>query len=126
MTELSFLLELLLNHKLRKETKDAIKSRIDFVSTTWNGNANNGGLRPGQPILAQTSPRMLGLNGLPAAIDHRLGQPDKSDGAIEVAPENIAQTPAAAAALAKRAEMMAQGMAGKGIAPQKFNSPRGP
>lgn len=57
MTELSFLLELLLNHKLRKETKDAIKSRIKVVEERQApmpqglNIASHFGLNPYQPHL---------------------------------------------------------------------------
>lgn len=50
MTELSFLIELLLNHELKKETKDLIAGRIKEVE------ANLIPMRPSMPIITTQLP----------------------------------------------------------------------
>lgn len=100
MTELSFLIELLLNHKLPKATKDLIAERVKEVE----GNRT----APPRPII----PPITG--GVPQAASTiaafaREGLP------LEPAPvTQIAQTPAAAAALVSRESAIADAM--KGIA----------
>lgn len=50
MTELSFLIELLLNHELKKETKDLIAGRIKEVE------ANLIPMRPSMPLITGSLP----------------------------------------------------------------------
>ncbi len=83
MSELSFLIELLLNHELQKETKDLIAARIKEVEERFN--------------LANVTRVTLPQN---AYIS-------------DVLPEHMAQTPAAAKALQERQQMISTALAGK-------------
>jgi|SRR6185312_4381313 len=91
MTELSFLLDLLLNHKLGKATKDVIKARIDQISQG-----------PTQIFIPASSGQQLQTI---AAQQHPTYSIKPMDPA-PVAPEQIAQTPAAQEALAQRAKIL--------------------
>lgn len=110
MTELSFLLDLLVNHKLTKVTKDAILLRIGQVEMAMH-------------------PKMLVPLGSGVVPPHLVGQAPSTVAAMmkhevpapaPVPIEAVAQTPAAAAALAARQEAMNQAMNGKGMSPRKF------
>lgn len=93
MTELTFLVELLLNHRLQKPTKDAVATRIKEV----------------EAAIAQLPPQSP-LRPLPAAVSSR----DVAQRHPEVAPVAIvAQTPAASAALASRQQAINESLAGK-------------
>lgn len=93
MTELSFLIDLLMNHKLSKATKELIASRIKEVEFSMSS-------RPSGPSY---SPPVI-YNGVPQAAS-TVALLEKH-GPLPVV-ENIAQTPEAAAALANRAATMA-------------------
>ena len=94
MSELSFLIELLLNHKLQKQTKEAIKVRINEVE---------------QNLSAPTSPARTELPK-PALVAM---QAPSTQQIMEKHPDVIAQTPAAAAALKSREEAIQAAMTGK-------------
>lgn len=99
MTELSFLIDLLMNHKLPKLTKQAIAERIKEVESNI-----------GAPNVRSQAPRQA-----PSTIAALSRQADEANPAIP-APEpvaQIAQTPAAAAALAARKQSIAQALSGK-------------
>ncbi len=108
MTELSFLLDLLLEHKLPKAAKDAVRARIKFVEGCVRIDQPRPVIAPAMaanPIVAQQAPSMQALMAK---------HPDLIPAAAEPAPVAvIAQTPAAAAALASRQEAIAAAQAGK-------------
>lgn len=106
MTELSFLIELLLNHDIPKATKDLVASRIKDVEAKING-ASPHTFASGANWPAQAASTM--------ALMAKHAEP------IE-APAIIAQTPQAIAALNSRAEAMANaGKIEKGqTRPRKF------
>ncbi len=85
MTELDFLLELLINHKLQKPTKTAILERIKIIQERPNAPAGAGSVRP-SAVTAQapSTQRILEAN------------PD-------LTPAVVAQTPETVQALATRA-----------------------
>ena len=98
MNELSFLIELLMNHKLPRATKELVAERIKaFDSSTMR--------MPQVPqhqstFLAQQAPSTQ-----EALVKH---------GLVPEAPvEVIAQTPATAAAMASRQQAIAESIAGK-------------
>lgn len=88
MSELSFLIELLLNHKLPKATQIAIKARIDDIQQPATLNGQHHAPLNGMPTIPIKTP--------PAVVFH----------APPVPIENVAQTPAAQAALAQRQAMI--------------------
>lgn len=97
MTELDFLLELLINHKIGKATKDAIKYRI--------GEIQKGPRQITIPAMAHGS--MQAPSTIAAMAKH---------GMLEQPPvEVLGQTPAANAALVVRAQMINSSMAGKHV-----------
>lgn len=92
MTELSFLIDLLLNHKLPKATRDAVAERIRDVEVAAP-------VRPHMPVIPQA------LSSRDVAARHP-----------EVAPEPVAvvaQNATTQAALASRQQAIAESMAGK-------------
>lgn len=103
MTELSFLLDLFLNDEVPKTIKELIAKRIKDVEEGFRGSSI--------PAPALTDPRYN--------VKHPV-IPDSSP----VPPDQIAQTPAAAAAMAARAQVIAQAQSGvieKGrTSPRKF------
>ncbi len=111
MTELSFLIELLLNHKLQKVTKDAIAERIKEASgpNAIQQHVPNG-VRSLSPMVAMQSPSTQ------AILDRN---PD-----LVVPIESVGQTPAAQAAIASRQQAIAQALSGKPekgqTSPRKF------
>ncbi len=139
MTELTFLVDLLLNHKLPKPTRDAVAARIKEVEAGI-------GFAPPQRMAPQ--PAMARPQNLPPHIASQspsmqaimLRNPDlapvgvPSGAAIEALalaspPEPqpvaiIAQTPAAVNAMNERAATIRQGMSGKPekgrTSPRKF------
>lgn len=94
MTELSFLLDILLNHKLGKATKDAIKARIDEIQ------------KDPMPIEVHRSQPSYTIRESAVVPVHNTAQP------LPMSEVNIGQTPAAQAALQQRAEMIRQGTSG--------------
>lgn len=138
MTELTFLLELLLNHKLPQATKRIVTERVREVEAKYNA-----------PQVAYQAPIASPSTfvGLPMSIPpHLVGQSPSTIAAMmrngfvpeaptigmapvgpAVAPTQpavIAQTPAAAAALADRQNAIAQAISGKPekgrTSPRKF------
>lgn len=119
MTELSFLIELLLNHDLPKATKDLIASRIKEVEQMLTIT------RMVLPATAQiqTLPPKLQQAPSTLAAMARHGDIPNFPGAatfvtppIEAAPmpvEVIAQTPQTAAAMNSRNQAIAESIAGK-------------
>ncbi len=97
MTELSFLIELLLNHKLPKATKDAIAARIKEVEAVPRS-------------YGQMNPPPSTISTQPSSRDVAQRHPDLVP---VTAPEVIGQTPAAMAAMASRSQAIAESMAGK-------------
>jgi hypothetical protein len=98
MTELSFLLDLLLNHKLPKATKEAITGRIKEIETLAH-----------QPTITQPQwqprpPRNAQSPSTQRILDEMAQEPSVSQ---------IAQTPAVAAALAARQEAISIALSGK-------------
>lgn len=109
MTELSFLLELLLEHELKKETQKLIRERIKEIE---------------QPR-AQTRPVQTGQ----APSMQRAVAEMEQDQAIRVnfaqmPPQAIPQSPAVAQAMAHRQALVAQAISGKEekgrTSPRKF------
>lgn len=80
MTELSFLIDLLMNHKLPRVTKELIATRIKEVETMMVSKPTYT-VAPGNPLRLNTAP-----------MEQAVGQ--------------IAQTPATQAALAARQKIM--------------------
>lgn len=124
MSELSFLLELLLNHKLPKPTKEAITTRIKEVEGRISQPVQTSGFmttsnqaRPPKTAQSPSTQRILdemAAEGVP--IGAVTQQQD--------IPAQIAQTPAAAMALASRAEAIRIAVSGKEekgrTSPRKF------
>lgn len=113
MTELSFLIDLLLNHELQKVTKDLIAMRIKDVEAGLTQPTYM--VQPGPPI----GQRVPYPNGTQAASTLALMA---KHGDIPIPPqaqvqptqvENIGQTPQAAAAMATRNAIINEAIAGK-------------
>lgn len=102
MTELSFLIELLLNHKLPKATKDAVAARIKEIEAS-----------PAQMVV----PRQMPVSSRDVTQRHPdLIKPIEASAYLPVeqsTPAVIAQTPAAAAALASREAAINASLSGK-------------
>lgn len=95
MTELTFLVELLLNHRLQKPTKDAVATRIKEVE------AAIAQLPPQSPLRPMPAPAVVSSRDVAARHP-------------EVVPVvAVAQTPAASAALASRQQAINESLAGK-------------
>lgn len=113
MTELAFLLDLLLNHRLPAATKAAISERLKEVEKTLAPNPRVAAVQAVMPQLA---------NQAPSTIAALMKHPDLMEKAVPV--EAIAQTPATAAALASREQAIQQAMSGKvekgRTSPRKF------
>lgn len=112
MTELSFLIELLLNHELSKITKDLIASRIKEVESNLVA-------KPMQqltahyippPSVLKQAPSTLALMAKHGDIPNLVPVPD-----MPVIPpvEQVAQTPATAAAMNSRNQAIAESISGK-------------
>lgn len=99
MSELSFLIELLLNHRLQKGTKDAIASRIKDIEA--NGNSRSPSVPLHRPVVHGGSVQAASTQ---AILDRN------PDLAVALAPpipvEQVAQTPAAVAAMNSRQQAM--------------------
>lgn len=98
MTELSFLLDLILNHKLPKATKDAVAARIKDVEAGYS-------VRSPTPQMARPMAVPPGMEGqspstIAAMMRHGDVAPIQSAEPAPVAV--VAQTPAAMAAMAAR------------------------
>lgn len=130
MTELSFLVELLLNHKLTKPTKDAIALRIKEVesnlpqSTQLPITASSGYITPVRPIkdpTAQAPSTQAILNADPTVTGHVI-PPLPAEGPVQ--PAQIAKTQAAVQALNARQEAIRIAISGKEekgrTSPRKF------
>lgn len=119
MTELAFLLELLLNHKLPRPTKVAVTERIKEVEQRL-GNATL--QRPAAPLQSQGFIPPHLANQAPSTIAAMARHPDLA-AALEQ-PAVVAQTPAAQAALASRQQAIAIATSGKEekgrTSPRKF------
>lgn len=106
MTELSFLLDLLLNHKLPKATRNIIASRIREVEESRSA---------AKPSTIAAFERSLISGQAPSTIaafeKHGIQLPTQAERTIKV--ENIAQTPATASAMASRQQAIAESLAGK-------------
>lgn len=129
MSELSFLLDILLNHQLQKPTKDAIRDRIREVEAGLVAGviaapaprpqpaaANPRAQSPSTMALLAKHPDLVGGGGeipAPACVP---------DPVVPVAV--IAQTPAAAQAMALRNQSIQQAMSGRPeqgrTSPRKF------
>lgn len=125
MTELTFLVDLLLNHKLPKLTRDAVAARIKEVEeklATLPGQPRHSNVpsisSPIPPHLVGQSPSTIaammrheqaGLVVPPPAIPAAPPPPLLESQSVAV----IAQTPAAAAALAERQTAIAVQLSGK-------------
>lgn len=146
MTELSFLLELLLNHKLPQATKKAVTERVKEVeaglSTTRMYIPSTSGIDPSQisahpRVTAHIPPHLVGQAPSTIAAMMRNGfVPEPPSGmaqAVQMSmpapPEPqpvavVAQTPAAAAAMNDRQNAIAQAISGKPekgrTSPRKF------
>ena len=118
MTELSFLVDLLLNHKLPKATRDAVASRILEVEQLL--------CPPGVAYAPMPSfvPDKLRPQGVPQAASTLAAMarhPDLFVGQVQAMPVAappepvavIAQTPAAVAAMNSRQQAIAESLAGK-------------
>lgn len=117
MTELSFLLELLLEHKLGKSTKDAIKNRIKDIelksSTSSNWTTVTYPPQPQRPLKTAQSPSTQRILD-EMANEQQVMSPEPQ--AIHEAPGMpavIAQTPAAIAALNARAQAISIAISGR-------------
>ncbi len=99
-TELTFLVDLLLNHKLQKSTKDLIAERLKEF-------ASDPGPRP-RAIQASVPPELANQSPSTIAAMLRHAEP------VEPQPVAvIAQTPAAVAALNSRQQAINEAMSGK-------------
>lgn len=113
MTELSFLIDLLLNHKLPRSTRDAVAARIKEVevlaSTTVMRIPASVPITPA--MLANQAPSTLAAMArhadLPGVVDPGVGPRAPAPVAV------VAQTPAAVAAMNSRSQAIAESMAGK-------------
>ncbi len=107
MTELSFLVDLLLNHKLPKATRDLVASRIKEVE---------GRLTPYQGLTLtqpQIPPPPVLVNGAPQAASTIAAMARHAEAAPVTMPVAIAQTAATAAALNSRHQAISESIAGK-------------
>lgn len=110
-SELTFLIELLLNHDLPKITKDLVASRIKEVEQALTA----------RPQAYAPTPVITTLNGIKQAPSTLAAMARHGDITIEApimppVPEpvaQIAQTPATAAAMNSRHEAIAASLAGK-------------
>lgn len=130
-TELSFLLDILLNHKLTKTTKDAISQRIKDVEcaitaprpphqqTFYVGSSSSqapptvqhGALQSASTAaLLQKHSDLIGTTAINIAPKDPSVLPSNPPAQVELA--NIAQTPAAAQALAERQAKINAAMSG--------------
>jgi hypothetical protein len=103
MTELSFLLELMFNHKLSKSTRQLIKNRIAEIQL---------------PVIAAEMEKAKTYS-----IVEKGGLPNPKPLLTPTMPENIAQTPAAQEALNTRQAMINAAMTRK-VMPGSDHAPK--
>lgn len=107
ISELSFLIELLLNHKLPKETKDAIASRIKDLDEL-SGCRGASIPHPARPVVNQLGSQAPSTQ---AILDRN---PDLAAALIPPPPVAVvAQTQATVAALASRNNAISESLSGK-------------
>ncbi len=120
MTELTFLLELLLNHKLPKPTREAVTARVREVEAALSKYEVRVGNYSAPTTPGFIPPHLIGQ--APSTIAAMMKHPDLAAAPQPVAV--VAQTPAAQAALAARNEAINQGLSGKPekgrTSPRKF------
>lgn len=105
-TELTFLIELLLKHKLPLATKELIASRIKDVESNYSSVHPVGNPNPRPPANNPTG--VVQAASTQAILDRN---PDLLSAAATIVPlEAIGQTPAAQAAMADRAAIIRQSM----------------
>lgn len=93
-TELSFLLELLLDHKLPKPTQKAVKDRIDFIQTAPATVLH--GPQGAVPVMPATV-RTFSVAQPPANYNPRsAGQPESMRKIMEQNPDLLPKSPASA------------------------------
>ncbi len=121
MTEISFLIELLLNHKLSKATKDLIAARIKELSDKSSPAA----IRTISPVQQLTGGVPQAPSTLAAMARH--GELPPVNIPVQEAPDPVAvvaHTPAAQAAMQSRQEAINRAIAGKidkgQTSPRKF------
>lgn len=130
MTELTFLLELLLNHKLPKGTKAAIAGRIKEVEEGLSTKQIFSAHHQVTQAPVKTSPPPAAMaNQSPSMQAIMARNPDLMASLEESSPPPvtvIAQTPAAQAALAAREQIIAMAVSGKPepgqTSPRKFHT----
>lgn len=112
MTELSFLLELLLNHKLPKVTREAVTLRIKEVEAMLS--AKNTGVSINPPAAANIPmPSHLSIATQAPSTLAAMARNGFQEVPKTIPIEQIAQTPAAAAALASRQQAIQDSRAEK-------------
>ncbi len=107
MTELGFLIDLLLNHKLPKATRDLIASRIKEVEERFGYQPQpvqrTQSVPAGVPTQAASTMALMAKHGIaPGMVENAVPAQLTPD-----IPAEVAQTPAAIAALASRAAAIA-------------------
>lgn len=128
MTELTFLLDLLLNHKLPKPTKVAVTERVKEVELQLQQGyqiphaARSLQMAPVPPHLANQAPSTIAAMMKHPDLVAQLTPAISPVG--ETQPAVVAQTPAAQAALAQRQETINAAISGKPdkgrTSPRKF------
>lgn len=102
-TELSFLIDLILNHKLQKVSKDAIAARIKEVECSGNL----------PRISAAPLPRPAVVDGALQSASTIAAMARHQEGAPPAPVSIIAQTPIAQAAMASRQQAINSAITGK-------------
>lgn len=128
MTELSFLIELLLNHDLKKETKDAVAARIREVEgrlIVTPAQQTSYVLTPSPPVTFAKNaqaPSTLAIMAKHGDIPNPFTSTPPEQPNVPV--ENIAQNAVTAAAMAARQQAISVAASGKPLAgetsPRKF------
>jgi hypothetical protein len=104
MSELSFLVDLLVNHKLPKATSDVILARLKEVEVS---------LEASREIQFPIQPRAMAPGAPRQAASTQAILDRNPDLAAAIPIEQVAQTPAAMAAMASRSAAIAESMSGK-------------
>lgn len=119
MTELSFLLELLLTHKLQKSTKEALMARIKEIESKQAQSVSN---NPG--AITYRAPKTAQSPSMQRILDEMANEGMILSNEPQPVPVAIAQTQAVAAALAERRESINIALSGKEekgrTSPRKF------
>jgi hypothetical protein len=117
MTELSFLIDLLMNHKLPKVTKELIANRIKEVGSllqvkeVYIPAGPHVGTLPYKSTQAPSTLAAMARHGIPeGTIAHMINPPIKVEDVMPV--EVIAQTPQTAQAMQSRQQAIAASIAG--------------